>query len=74
VNLMPMARLSWGGLLTVVPSRVLRTLTGRPATGAQVAVLRVLGTLHLLQGGYCRSKGKDKELKEDDRKDKKKWK
>ena len=48
---MPMARLSWGGLLTVAPGRVLRTLTGRPATGSQVAVLRVLGTRHLLQGG-----------------------
>ena len=51
MNLMPMTRLAWGGLLTVAPGGVLRTLTGRPATGSQVAVLRVLGTRHLLQGG-----------------------
>jgi hypothetical protein len=48
---MPVARLAWGGLLTTMPGRVLRTLTGRPATRSQVAVLRVLGTRHLLQGG-----------------------
>jgi hypothetical protein len=48
---MPVARLTWGGLLTTMPGRVLRTLTGRPATRSQVAVLRVLGTRHLLQGG-----------------------
>ena len=51
MNLMPVARLTWGGLLTTVPARVLRTLTGRPATRSQVVVLRVLGTRHLLQGG-----------------------
>jgi hypothetical protein len=51
VNLMPMARLTWGGLLTTMPGPVLRTLTGRPATRSQVVVLRVLGTRHLLQGG-----------------------
>jgi hypothetical protein len=48
---MPMARLAWGGALTVMPGRVLRTLTGRPATRSQTGVLRVLGTRHLLQGG-----------------------
>jgi hypothetical protein len=48
---MPMTRLAWGGLLTVMPGRVLGTLTGRPATRSQAGVLRVLGTRHLLQGG-----------------------
>jgi hypothetical protein len=45
----PIARLTWGVLLTTAPGTVLETITGRPATTSQRRVLRVLGGRHALQ-------------------------
>jgi hypothetical protein len=45
----PIARLTWGVLLTTAPGTVLETITGRPATPSQRWVLRVLGSRHAVQ-------------------------
>jgi hypothetical protein len=50
VNLLPVIRLAWGGLLVGVPGAVLGALTGSAPTRSRARVLRVLGARHLLQG------------------------
>ncbi|GAB3981166.1 hypothetical protein GCM10029978_081200 [Actinoallomurus acanthiterrae] len=45
----PIARLTWGVLLTTAPGVVLETITRRPSTPSQRWVLRVLGSRHAAQ-------------------------
>src|SRR5438105_7335248 len=42
-------RAAWGALLICCPGPLLRAAAGHPGSGADRAVLRVLGTRHLLQ-------------------------
>jgi hypothetical protein len=47
---LPVVRLTWGGLLVAAPATVLRMLAaGRPVTGSQARVIRILGARHVLQ-------------------------